>query len=47
MTGGAMAVHQHVAAFELLTGRPADLQRMRRRFEELTGQHVALAPVGG
>lgn len=43
MTGGAMAVHQHAAAFELLTGLPADLQRMAHHFAELTGQQVALA----
>lgn len=42
MTGGAMAVHQHAAAFELLTGLPADIQRMAHHFAELTGQHVAL-----
>ena len=42
MTGGAMAVHQHAAAFRLLTGRPADIRRMQEHFESLTGQHVAL-----
>ncbi len=44
MTGGAMALYQHAAAFELLTGRPADIERMDRHFEELTGRRVA-APV--
>jgi shikimate dehydrogenase len=43
MTGGAMAVHQHAAAFRLLTGRPADIRRMQEHFESLTGQHVALS----
>ena len=42
MTGGAMALYQHAAAFELLTGSPADIARMDRHFEELTGQHIAL-----
>jgi shikimate dehydrogenase len=43
MTGGAMAVHQHAAAFALLTGRPADIRRMQANFEALTGQQVALS----
>ena len=43
MTGGAMAVHQHAAAFRLLTGRDADIRRMQEHFESLTGQHVALS----
>jgi shikimate dehydrogenase len=42
MTGGAMAVHQHAAAFRLLTGRTADIRRMQEHFGVLTGQHVAL-----
>lgn len=45
MTGGAMAVHQHAAAFELLTGAPADIARMRRHFATLTGQQIALSHV--
>ena len=47
MTGGAMAVHQHVAAFRLLTGRDADIRRMQAHFEMLTGQHVALSHSAG
>jgi len=47
MTGGAMAVHQHVAAFRLLTGRDADIRRMQAHFEALTGQHVALSHSAG
>jgi shikimate dehydrogenase len=43
MTGGAMAVHQHAAAFRLLTGRPADIGRMQEHFGALTGQRVALS----
>ena len=43
MTGGAMAVHQHAAAFALLTGRPADIRRIQAHFEALTGQQVALS----
>jgi shikimate dehydrogenase len=43
MTGGAMAVHQHAAAFRLLTGRTADIRRMQEHFAVLTGQHVALS----
>ena len=43
MTGGAMAVHQHAAAFRLLTGRTADIRRMQEHFGILTGQHVALS----
>jgi shikimate dehydrogenase len=43
MTGGAMAVHQHAAAFRLLTGRDADIRRMQEHFESLTGQQVALS----
>jgi shikimate dehydrogenase len=45
MTGGAMALYQHAAAFELLTDRPADIERMDRHFEELAGRRVA-TPVG-
>ena len=47
MTGGAMAVHQHVAAFRLLTSRDADIRRMQAHFETLTGQHVALSHSAG
>ena len=47
MTGGAMAVHQHAAAFELLTGAPADIHRMGRHFAELTGNQIALTPFAG
>lgn len=36
LPGGGMAVHQHAAAFELLTGHPADVGRMSRHFAELT-----------
>jgi shikimate dehydrogenase len=43
MTGGAMAVHQHAAAFRILTGRSADIRRMQEHFGALTGQHVALS----
>lgn len=43
MTGGGMAVHQHAAAFQLLTGRRADIRRMQEHFMGLTGQHVALS----
>jgi shikimate dehydrogenase len=32
MGGSGMCVHQAVRAFELFTGRPADLERMRRTF---------------
>ena len=46
MTGGAMAVHQHSAAFELLTGRPADTARMARHFARLTGHDVTPALAG-
>ena len=37
MSGGGMAVHQAVGAFELFTGRAPDAERMRRHFEELVG----------
>jgi quinate/shikimate dehydrogenase (NAD+) len=43
MTGGAMAVHQHAAAFRLLTGRTADIRRMQEHFGALTGEHIALS----
>lgn len=36
LPGGGMAVHQHAAAFELLTGQPADVDRIWRHFAELT-----------
>jgi shikimate 5-dehydrogenase len=42
-----MAVHQHAAAFRLLTGRSADIQRMQEHFGSLTGQHVALSRSAG
>jgi shikimate dehydrogenase len=32
MGGAGMCVHQAARAFELFTGRPADLERMRRTF---------------
>ena len=35
MTGGAMALYQAVAAFELITGHKADADRMARTFEHL------------
>lgn len=35
MTGGAMALHQAVAAFDLITGHTADAARMGRSFETL------------
>jgi shikimate dehydrogenase len=37
MTGGAMAVFQHAAAYELFTGERADTARMSTHFTELTG----------
>ena len=37
LTGGGMAVHQAVGAFELFTGRTPDADRMSRHFEELAG----------
>ncbi|MFC7598332.1 shikimate dehydrogenase [Terrabacter sp. GCM10028922] len=43
MTGGAMAVFQHAAAYELFTGERADATRMSTHFTELTGLDV----VGG
>jgi shikimate dehydrogenase len=43
MTGGAMAIHQHAAAYELFTGEPADVERMTAHFTRLTGLDV-LAP---
>jgi shikimate dehydrogenase len=36
MTGGGMAVHQAVGAFEHFTGRVPDADRMSRHFAELT-----------
>jgi shikimate dehydrogenase len=36
MTGGGMAVHQAVGAFEHFTGRVPDAERMTRHFAELT-----------
>ncbi len=45
MTGGAMALYQHAAAFELLTGRPADVERMRRHFEALARERAGAAEV--
>ena len=36
VTGGGMAVHQAVGAFEYFTGRVADAERMTRHFAELT-----------
>lgn len=36
VTGGGMAVHQAVGAFEYFTGREPDAARMTRHFEELT-----------
>jgi shikimate 5-dehydrogenase len=38
-----MAVHQHAAAFRILTGRSADIRRMQEHFGALTGQRVALS----
>jgi shikimate dehydrogenase len=40
MTGGAMAVFQHAAAYELFTGECADPTRMSTHFTELTGLDV-------
>lgn len=40
MTGGAMAVFQHAAAYELFTGERADPRRMSTHFTELTGLDV-------
>ncbi len=40
MTGGAMAIHQHAAAYELFTGESADVERMTRHFTRLTGLRV-------
>jgi shikimate dehydrogenase len=40
MTGGAMAVFQHAAAYELFTGERADTARMSIHFTELTGLDV-------
>jgi shikimate dehydrogenase len=37
LTGGGMAVHQAVGAFECFTGRRADPARMSAHFKELTG----------
>lgn len=38
LDGGGMAVWQAVGAFELFTGRPADSQRMERRFRDMISQ---------
>lgn len=43
MTGGAMAIHQHAAAYALFTGEGADVSRMADHFTRLTGLRV-LAP---
>ncbi|EWT02704.1 shikimate dehydrogenase [Intrasporangium oryzae NRRL B-24470] len=40
MTGGAMAVFQHAAAYELFTGERADAARMAAHFTRLTGLDV-------
>ncbi|MFM6851706.1 MAG: shikimate dehydrogenase [Terrabacter sp.] len=40
MTGGAMAIHQHAAAYELFTGEAADVPRMTEHFTRLTGLRV-------
>jgi shikimate dehydrogenase len=40
MTGGAMAIHQHAAAYELFTGEVADVPRMTEHFTRLTGLRV-------
>jgi len=40
MTGGAMAIHQHAAAYELFTGDVADVGRMTAHFTGLTGLDV-------
>lgn len=40
MTGGAMAIHQHAAAYELFTGEKADVARMTDNFTRLTGLRV-------
>jgi len=40
MTGGAMAIHQHAAAYELFTGERADVERMTEHFTRLTGLSV-------
>jgi shikimate dehydrogenase len=37
LTGGGMAVHQAVGAFEYFTGLPADPARVSAHFKELTG----------
>jgi shikimate dehydrogenase len=40
LDGSGMAVHQAAAAFEIFTGRRADLERMRRSFVEFSlGKH--------
>jgi shikimate dehydrogenase len=41
VTGGGMAVHQAVGAFEYFTGRVPDAARMSRHFLELTSGPVA------
>ena len=43
MTGGAMAIHQHAAAYELFTGQAADVKRMTAHFTRLTGL-IVLCP---
>ncbi|NUO36634.1 MAG: shikimate dehydrogenase [Dermatophilaceae bacterium] len=40
MTGGAMAIHQHAAAYELFTGETPDVARMTQHFTRLTGLRV-------
>jgi shikimate dehydrogenase len=40
MTGGAMAVFQHAAAYELFTGERADVTRISAHFTQLTGLDV-------
>jgi shikimate dehydrogenase len=44
MTGGAMAIHQHAAAYELFTGEVADVARMTEHFTRLTGLDVLGSP---
>jgi shikimate dehydrogenase len=43
MGGGGMAVFQAVKAFELFTGKPANVSRMRRHFAELCA--LATSPI--
>lgn len=40
MVGGGMAIGQAAAAFEIFTGRTANMARMGRHFQELTGSAV-------